>query len=164
MFELGDRNVRGDSRQTKVGESGLDVLDKLLPDAVLEIELLVRVPLVDRGVSANRADIDHAVPELDESSSLNGDVKVGNVVQEELDKLLVRLLADPLDKALRSERCAHTVCGQTVLGEAEVEKRSYGNRCCAELFLLLDHIGAADVSNGDLVSESGEELKHFRGD
>lgn len=87
-----------DSRQAKVGESGLDVLDKLLANAVLEIVLLVLVALLDAGVTTNWADIDHAVAELDKGTALLGDLEVGNVVQDELDELLVGLLADPLDE------------------------------------------------------------------
>ena len=84
--------------QAKVGESGFDVLDKLLANAVLEIVLLVLVALLDAGVTTDGADIDHAVAELDESTALLRDLEVGDVVEDELDELLVRLLADPLDE------------------------------------------------------------------
>lgn len=109
------------SRKTKIGESSLDCLDKLLPDAVLEVVLLVLVPLLNACVSADRADVDHAVPELDESSALLWDFEIGNVVEDELDELLVRLLTKPVDEAVGGQWDTHAVCGQTVLGEAEVE-------------------------------------------
>lgn len=86
------------SRQAKVGEGGLDVLDELLTNAVLEIVLLVLVALLDAGVTTDGADVDHAIAELDEGAALLGDLKVGNVVQDELDELLVGLLANPLDE------------------------------------------------------------------
>ena len=152
------------SRQAKVGESSVDVVDKLLANAVLEIVLLVLVALLDAGVTTDGADVDHAIAELDEGTALLGDLEVGNVVQDELDELLVGLLADPLDERCRGERDAHAVCGQTVLGEAEVEKAGDGDGSSAELFLLLDEIATANEANGDLVTELRQESEHLRRD
>ena len=45
------------------------------------------------------------------------------------------------------ERFAHTECGQAVLGEAEVEEGCDGDRRRAELFLLFEEVGAADLWN-----------------
>jgi hypothetical protein len=152
------------SRQAKVRESSLDLRDELLANAVLEIVLLVLVALLDAGVTTDRADIDHAVAELDEGTALLGDLEVGNVVQDELDELLVRLLANPLDERRRGERDAHAVCGQTVLGEAEVEEAGDGNGSSTELFLLLDEIATANEANGDLVTKLRQESEHLGGD
>jgi len=154
----------GDSRQAKVRESSVDIGDKLLANAVLEIVLLVLVALLNAGVTANGADVDHAVAELDEGTALLGDLEVGNVVQDELDELLVGLLANPLDEGCRGERDTHTVCGQTVLGEAEVEEAGDGDGSSAELFLLLDEIATTDEANGDLVTELRQEGEHLGGD
>lgn len=152
------------SRQTKIREFLLDSSDKRLPYAVLQVILLVLVPLGHRRIPANRTDIDHTIPELDKRASLLRQVQVGNVVQDEFGQLFVFLLADPGDEAVRGEGHAHAVGRQTVLGEAKVEEGGYGDGGGAELFLLLDEVGAADEADGDFVAESGEELEHFGGD
>ena len=152
------------SRKSKIWECGPDGFDKLLPDAVLEIVLLILVPLGDAGVSANGADVDHAIPELDECAPLLGNLEVGNVVQDELDELLVRLLAQPSDEAVRGKGHAHAIGRETVLGEAEVEERGHGYGGSAELLLLLYKVGAAHETDGDLVPEAGEEFEHLGGD
>ena len=131
---------------------------------MLEIELLILVALLDRSIPANRADIDHAIAELDECATLHRDVQVGDVVQDELDQLLVVVLADPLDEAVRRERHAHADGRQAVLREAEVEEGGDGDAGGAELLLLLGQVGAADEADGDFVAEGGEELEDFGGD
>lgn len=122
---------------------------------MLEIKLLVLVALLDRSIPSDRADIDHAIAELDESTALHGDVQVGDVVQDELDQLLVVVLADPLDEAVRRERHAHADGRQAVLREAKVEEGGDGNAGGAELLLLLGEVGAADETDGDFVAEGG---------
>ena len=56
----------------------------------------------------------------------------------------------------------HPVCRQPVLGEAEVEEGRDGDGGRAELFLLLDEVGAPDEANGAFVTQGGEELEDFR--
>ena len=52
------------------------------PDVVLDVVLLVLIALLGGGVTADGRDIDHAVAELDEGATLDGDVEVGDVVQD----------------------------------------------------------------------------------
>ncbi len=52
---------------------------------------------------------------------LDRDVEVGDVVQDEPDELLVLLLAEPLDEALRLELLTETDRSQAVLGKAKVK-------------------------------------------
>lgn len=59
---------------------------------------------------------------------------------------------------------AELVGCQAVLGEAEVEERGYVDGRGAELFLLLDEVGAADEADGAFLTEGGEEGEHFGGD
>lgn len=151
------RNVR----QSQVRELLLDILHKFLPDTMLQIELLVLVSLLHAGVPANRADIDHAVSEFNECSSLDRNVQVRNVVQDELCQFLVVLLANPFDKAVRGQRHTHAVRRQAILGEAEVEKRRDWDGSRAQLFLLFDKIGTTDEADCYFVSEGGEELEDF---
>jgi hypothetical protein len=139
-------------------------LHKLLPNLMLQVELLILVPLLHRSIPANRAHIDHTVPELHESTSLDRDIQIRNIVQDEAHELFVVVLADPLDERVRGERHAHADGRQAVLGEAEVEEVGHGDAGGAELFLLLGEVGAADEADGDFVAEGGEELEHLGGD
>lgn len=131
---------------------------------MLEVELLVLVALLDGGVPANRANVDHAVPELNESAALHRNVQISHIVQDEPHKLLVVVLANPLDEAVRRERHAHTDGGQAILGEAEVEEGGDGDAGGAELLLLLGEVGAADETDRNFVAEGREELQHLRRD
>jgi len=56
----------------------------------------------------------------EENKPLDGDVDVSEVVQDKVDKLLVAVFADKLDKRLRRERLAEFVRRQTVLSESKV--------------------------------------------
>lgn len=151
-------------REAEVAELLLQGSDELLAHLGLQVELLVLVPLLDARIPADRADVDHAVPELDESAPLDGDVEIGDVVQAEVDELLVVLLADVLDEAAGGQLLAELVCGQAVLGEAPVEEGDDVDGVRAELLLLLDEIGAADKADGAPFTEAGEEGEHFGGD
>lgn len=79
------------------------------------------VTLLVAGVTANRANVDHAIAELDEGTTLDGDVEIGNVVQAEVGKLLVPVLANVLDEAVRGQLLAELEGLEAVLGEAVVE-------------------------------------------
>ncbi len=138
--------------------------DKLLPDlGVLVVVLELEALLVAR-VTANGADVDHAVAELDKGSALDGDVEVGNVVQAKVDELLVLGLADPLDEAVGGQRLAELEGCQAVFREAKVKEGRDGDaRRLAELLLLLDQVGAADEADGALLAEGLEEGEDFGG-
>ena len=88
---------------------------------MLQIKLLVLVALLHGRIPADRADVDHAVSELDESTTLLWNIEIGNVVEDELDESLVVVLTDPLNERSGRKRRTHAVGGQTVLGEAVVE-------------------------------------------
>lgn len=117
------------------------------------IVLLELIALRDAGVSANRADVHHSISELDKGTSLDWNIQVGNVVKNELDQLLVVVLANVIDESLGSERDTRLVCGETVLCETEIKERGDWNRSRTELFLLLGKIGATDEANCDFLAE-----------
>lgn len=122
------------------------------------------VTLLVASVTADRADVDHAVAELDKGTALDGDVEVGNVVQTEVGKLLPLVLADPLDEAVGGELLAELEGRQTVLGEAVVEEGGDGDAGgLAELLLLLDEVGAADEADCALLAELAKEGEHLGG-
>ena len=96
---------------------------ELLPDLVLQIKLLIIIPLLSARIPANGADIDHPIPEFDEGASLDGDVKLREISQDEVHQLLVLVLAEPLDEGVRFERDAELECREAVFREAVVEER-----------------------------------------
>ncbi len=119
------------------------LLDEGLADLVLEVVVLVVEALLGGGVAADGGDVDHAVAELDEGAALDGDVEVGDVVQDEADELLVALLAEPADEAVARQRGAQLERRQPVLAEAEVEQARHRlARHRPELLLLLSQVRA----------------------
>jgi hypothetical protein len=70
------------SRQTKIGKFLLYILHKLLPDLVLQVVRLVIQPFLNAGITSDRRDVDHAVAEFDEGAAFDGEVEVGDVVQD----------------------------------------------------------------------------------
>lgn len=83
--------------------------DKRLADLGLLVVGLEVMTLLVAGVTTDRRDVDHAVAELDEGATLDGDIEVGNVVQAEVGKLLPLVLADPLDETVGGELLAELV-------------------------------------------------------
>lgn len=151
-----------DLRQAKVAELLLQHGDKLLANLGVLVEGGESMSLLSRGVSANGTDVDHTGPELDEGAPLDGDVQVGNVVENKLDKLLVRLLANVLDEAVGGERLAELEGREAVLGEAEVKQGGDGDAGgLAQLLLLLGQVGTADETDGALVAQLGQQGEHL---
>lgn len=68
------------------------------------------IALIHTGITSNRANIDHAVAELDESTTLLRKFNLGYVSQTEVRQLLVFLLSKPLDEAVTRERLTQAVC------------------------------------------------------
>lgn len=148
-----------------MAEALLEGSHKLLSDLGILVKLLKVVALLVAGVTANGADVDHAIAEFDKGTALDGDVEVGDVVEAEVCELLVLVLANPLDEAVGGKGLTELEGGQTVLGEAEVEERGDGDTSgLAQLLLLLHQVGAADEAHGALGAEGLEEGEHFGGD
>jgi hypothetical protein len=104
------------------------------------------VPLLHTGITSNGADIDHAIAELNESTTLPGQLDVGNITKAEIDEILVLVLPKPLDEAVAVERLAQAPGHEAVLGEAEIEQAGDFGGSIAQLLLLLDVVGAADLN------------------
>ncbi len=142
----------------------LEDLDKLLPHLGALVVRLKLVALLVARVAADGADVDHAVAELDEGAALDGDVEVGNVVQDKVGELLVLGLADPLDEAVGGQRLAELEGREAVLGEAKVKERRDGRAGgAAELLLLLDEVGAADEADGALLAQGAQDGEDLGG-
>lgn len=145
-----------------MAEALLESSNELLSNLGIFIKGLKVVPLLGARVPSNGADVDHAVTELDKGTPLDGDIQVSDVVQAEFDELLVGLLANPADEAVRGERLAQLVGRETVLGEAEVEEGGDGDAGgLSELLLLLNEVGATNEANGAFLAEGLEEVENF---
>lgn len=141
------------------------LLDEGLADLVLEVVGLVVEALLGGGVAADGGDVDHAVAELDEGAALDGEVEVGDVVQDEADELLVGVLAQPLDEAVARQRRPHLVRREPVLAEAEVEHpRHRLPRQHPQLLLLLHQVRAPHEPDRHLLPQLVQRVHHFRGD
>lgn len=142
----------------------LEDCDELLSDLGLLVIGLKLVALLVAGITTDRADVDHTVAELDEGAALDGDVKIGNVVEDKVGELLVLRFTDPLDEAVRGQGLAKLERCETILGEAKVEEGCDGDAGRrTELFLLLDEVGATDKANGTLLAERAEKCEDLGG-
>lgn len=102
-----ERDLAADAEgQAKVTEALAQLADERLADLVDLVVGLVVVALLRARVPADRRHVDHAVAELDEGAALDGDVQVGNVVQDEGHELLVLRLTNPLDEAVGGKSLA----------------------------------------------------------
>ncbi|KAI6766758.1 hypothetical protein HG531_011980 [Fusarium graminearum] len=110
--------------------------DKLLADLGVLVVLLEVVSFLCAGVTADGADVDHAVAELDKGSTLDRNVEIGDVVEDKVGELL---------------RLAELEGSEAVLGEAKVEESGDGLASgLAQLLLLLGEVGTADETDGAL--------------
>lgn len=144
--------IRGHNiREAEVAESLLENSDKLLPDLCVLVERLKVVSLLSAGVTTHGANVDHSIAEFNEGAALDGDVEISNVVEDEVGKLLVLLLANELDEGVRLEGFAELEGSQAVLGEAEVEEGGDGlSGGLAQLLLLLGEVRATNISDSTL--------------
>ena len=101
IIECRDGTGREDLRKAHVRELLSQLANKGLSDLVDLVILLKVKSLLEVSITADWADIDHAIAELDECTALDGNVEIGDVVQYELDQLLVVLLAKVADEGLR---------------------------------------------------------------
>ena len=168
-------------RESDVGKGLFELGDHGGADVVLLVVGFVFVAFGCGRVTADGGHVDHAVAEFDEGAALDGDVEVGDVVQDPrfvgrvsyhllsstvcvvdvpFYEALVLLLANPSDEARARELLAQPVRCESVFREAKVEEGGYVDGA-ADLLLLLDHVGAADVADGDFVAEFGQELQHL---
>lgn len=108
-----------------------------------------------RGIPSNGTDVDHAIPEFDKSSPHDWDIQLGDILQDELDQLLVLLLAHPADKALTGQLLSILVRRQTVLGEyvVPVFLDKVGRRVVLKLFANLFEVRASDNTNDALLAK-----------
>lgn len=108
LVPAGGEDVEGDlaadaEGQAEVAEALAQLADEDLADLVHLVVGLVIVALLGARVSTDRRHVDHAVAKLDKGATLDGDVQVCDVVQDEGHELLVLGLADPLDEAVGGE-------------------------------------------------------------
>lgn len=109
------------------------------------IILLKLISLFYTGISSNRTDVDHAVSEFHEGTSLLWKCQLRHISKDEVDELLVLLFTKPLNEAVASYWLAESEGSQTVLSKTEIKQ---GCDICSrggQLFLLFDEIGAPNL-------------------
>ena len=146
MKNVGAREWVKDERQTHILKLSPQSLDHLLPTPTSLIPRLKFPSLLICRVPPHRTDINHARPKLNKRPSHRRQpLKIGNVLEAELDEALVLLLAEPFDEGVGGNGTAEAKGGQAVFGKAEVEEGGDGDGGGAELFLLFDEVGASDL-------------------
>lgn len=105
------------------------------------------VTLFHAGVTPDGANIDHAIAELNKSTTLSRQFDIGNVAKAEVGQGLVLVLPEPLDEAVALERLAETPCDETVLREAKIKETGHLGSSIAQLLLLLHIVGTADLAD-----------------
>lgn len=115
------------SRQVEGGEFFLDVGNQLWSNTSFQVVGLELIALLGAGVTTDRADIDHAIPELNECSSHGWKaLEVGDLSENELGQLLVLLFTDPLEKGIGRQLLAQAVGGEAVFRKGKVEQGGDG--------------------------------------
>ena len=79
-------------------------------------------------------------PELHKCPPLYRDIERRNIGQTPIGQLLIPLLAQPLDEAVRLQRLGQSVRSESILRKAEVEQGRDLYAWGAELFLLLGQV------------------------
>jgi len=148
--------------QAVVGKLLTEDSDELLAQVMDFVISLEVVSFLDRSITSNGRDIDHAIAELNKGSSLDWNIHIGNVMQNEACQFFVLVFANPFDKAVGRERLAQAVRGQSILREAIIEHINDVYSINTHLFLLLHHVTTADVSDGNLFAQLLQQLNHFR--
>lgn len=133
-------------------------LHKLFPYMLLLIILEKLLALLLRAVTADWANVEHPVAELDKGAALNGDVEIGDVVEAEVDECLEVGLAQVVLDALDGDELAVLVGGQPVLAEHVVDLLG---DVLANLLADLGEIGSTDNANGNAFAEVLEEFDHL---
>jgi ketopantoate hydroxymethyltransferase len=90
-------NGKGEAEMTK---SLLEDSDKLLTDLGILVVLLEVVSFLCASVTADGADVNHAVAELDKGSALDGNVEISDVVEDKVGELLVLLFTNEFDEGV----------------------------------------------------------------
>mmetsp|Transcript_12147 Transcript_12147/g.32576 ORF Transcript_12147/g.32576 Transcript_12147/m.32576 type:complete len:216 (+) Transcript_12147:244-891(+) len=130
------------------------------PDVVREVELFELVSLLATAIPANGREVEHALSELNEGTSLDRDVQIGNVVQRPVNHPLQVGLTQVPNKAGLTNLHTVLVREQAILGKAVVEHV----RAISQLLLLFDKVRASDDTNADLLSKGLQVLDGLGGD
>lgn len=88
--------------QTILIEAILQFFHKLFSDLVLLIKSSKSKTLIVSATASDRGNIDHPITEFNECATLYRNIKISQVMQGKLDKFLIAVLAQKLDKALHN--------------------------------------------------------------
>jgi hypothetical protein len=131
----------GHIRKSDVREFFLDRSNHVLSALALLVPSFELVSFRFTGVTADWADIDHAVAKLNERTPHARETfQLREISQNKLGQLLVFLFPQPLYERVGSHFLAFPEVREPILGEAEVEEAGGRKRRLSQLFLLLDKI------------------------
>lgn len=149
--------------QTVIGEFGFEGLDQVGANVIGLVEGFKGEALFVAAIATDWGNVDHGVAEFNEASTLNGNVKVGNVSKDEVNQFLVFFLTQKPNEALNVNKKGFmtdfwyfisdlfTVFegGGSVFREAKIKKMC--GSVLTELLLLLGEIRSTDVPNDALL-------------
>lgn len=158
-------HVEGDLAANRVGqrviwELLLEGTDHLSTDAVLLVISLKLVSLFGGRVSTDWRNVDHAVTELNESTSSLWKLDLRKILQNEDNELVVLLLAQPIDEGLGGKLFTASVGSETIFSEAVIK---HLENIGTKLFTLLCQIRATNKPNHSLLSDLSQSVLHFVG-
>mmetsp|Transcript_13087 Transcript_13087/g.15804 ORF Transcript_13087/g.15804 Transcript_13087/m.15804 type:complete len:218 (+) Transcript_13087:337-990(+) len=135
----------------------LECFHHLLPHPSTLIKLLELIAFFLTAVASNRRYVEHASTEFDEGPSLDGDLEIRDIVENEVDKLLQFLLAQEILQALLSKQSSSLRCDKSVLREKIFV---LVGSIFTDLFLDLNQVRASDDPNVNSLAKFLHELEH----
>jgi len=112
-----------------------------------------------RAIPPNRADIQHASSEFDESSTLDWNFDRGQVMEGPVQNSGQIILPKKLGKALLSNELAIFIRSQAIFWEAVIKQIKDVR---PKLLHLLLQIWAADEANRDFPTQFSKKFQHLR--
>mmetsp|Transcript_4710 Transcript_4710/g.6910 ORF Transcript_4710/g.6910 Transcript_4710/m.6910 type:complete len:257 (-) Transcript_4710:57-827(-) len=145
-------------RQSQIGKFLPHGSHHILTDVMLEVKLLKIIPLHAGAIAADGGDVEHSTAEFNESSTLDGNVDVRQILHDPIDEFLDILLAEEFGDGLDLEHLTILVGDESIL--AKVVRKGLDN-AIAQLLFLLGQIGSTDDANGNFFREGFHEGHHI---
>lgn len=105
------------------------------------------ITLLNASSTSHGTNVNHSIAELNESTTLPGQLGVGNELENKVDQRLVLVLSQPLNEVVARQRLAETESSQAVLREAEVEHGGNIDIRGSKLLLLFHEVRAANLNH-----------------
>lgn len=147
-------------RQSQIGKFLPHGNHHILTDVMLEVKLLKIIPLLAGAIAADGGGVEHSTAEFNESSTLDGNVDVRQILHDPIDEFLDILLAEKSGDALDLEHLTILVGDESISILTKVVREGLDN-AIAQLLFLLGQIASTDDANGNFVREGFHEYHHI---